>query len=111
MTIHSKISPSILFEVANNIFHDLGTLLDLFVGTVFLCKTHLALALETPLLEHLLAFLILLQARNVAEFKLSVGRNIGLRSKDHHVANVGTAYKWIAAMIYIRSAYPNTDAT
>ena len=111
MTIHSKVSPSILFKMSNNLFDDLGTLLDLLVRTILLCKTHLALALKTPLLEHLLSFLVLLQARYVAELELSVGGDIGLRSKDHHVANVGTAYKWIAAMIYIRSAYPDTDAT
>ncbi len=109
MTIHSKIGSSVLLEMSNDLFDNLFTLLELLVGIVFLRKAHLALTLEAPLLEHLLTLLVFLQARYVAEFELSVGWDICLRSKDHHVTNVGPAYKWIAAMIYIRSAYPNSD--
>ena len=106
MNIHSKISRSALLEMSNNFFGDLGTLLDPLVGMVFLRKAHLALALKVPLLEHLLTFFVFLQARYIAEFELSVGWNICLGSEDHDVANKGPAYKGIAAMIDIRSAYP-----
>lgn len=77
----------------------------------FLDKAHLALTLETPLFEQLLTLLVVLQARYIAKLELSVGRDIGLGSKDHHITNVGPAYEWIAAVIDKSSVYPNADRT
>ncbi len=108
-TMRSKIGRRIFLEMANNFFDNLGTLFDLLVGDVFLCEAYLTLTLETPLLQHLLTILVFLQAGYVAELELRVSWDICLSSKDHHVADEGSAYKRIAAMIYIGGAYPNTD--
>ena len=109
MTIRSKISCSLLLKNFDNFFDILGPLLRLFAGTVFLRKAHLAFTLEPPLLEHFLTFLVSLQARYIADFQLSIGRNICLSSKDHHVANICPTHERVAAMINTGSACPNTD--
>ena len=95
--------------MSNDLSDDFGTLGDLLVGIIFLRETHLTLTLEVPLLEHLLTLLVVLQARDVAELELGVGGDIRLGSEDHHVANVAPAYEWIAAVVDIGSADPDTD--
>ena len=61
--IHSNISCRLLLEVFDYLSNNLGALLDFLLGTVFLRKAHLAFALETPFLKHLLTFLVFFQAR------------------------------------------------
>ena len=95
--------------MSNDLPDDFGTLGDLFVGIIFLRKTHLTLALEVPLLEHLLTLLVVLQARDVAELELGVRGDIRLGSEDHHVANVAPADEWVAAVVDVGSADPDTD--
>ena len=109
MSIHSKIFGGVVLEMFDDLLGYLGSLLKFLVGIVFLCDAHLALTLEPPLFEHLLTLFVFLQARYVTEFELSVGWDICLGSKDHHVANVGPTYKGKAAMIDVRRAYPNAD--
>ena len=111
MTIHSRISCSVIHEISSYLLINNGTLLDNLVRVDFLREAHLAFTLETPLVKHLLTFLVFLQARYVVEFELGIRWDVCLRSKDHHVANEGPAYKWIATMVYMRGAYPDADGT
>ena len=109
VTIHFEISRIALPQMFEDLIEGLDTFLGILVGAPFLRKAQLAFTLEIPFLEHLSSFLVYLQARSVADLELGIGRDISLGSKDHHVANVATAYEWVATVIDIGTACPNTN--